>query len=222
LEKVNIINLLIDEVVVISLLNSESRRLLASKQLKESSINNWRFFDAIRPDIDNLVISDYCNMNPKRIEDNNYITGQVGCRRSHIEVLKEFCYSGSRYLLVLEDDFFIEENFDTIISSHYDFVINNKFDILYLGGRRMGKAVNIFGSIFKYTSVYTTHAYIITPIVADFIIKKADYSGYEIDMFYIKQVQKNFDCWCFSPSIVSQFSGESTILRRWVNRDLTR
>lgn len=100
------------EVKVISLKSSSERRDFLSNNLRFPSSMPWSFFDANTGSDDNShLVSDH-ELQQKQF-GRRLTMGEVGCFRSHYNVLSEFLSFGSAdWLLVLEDDVWIDTNFD--------------------------------------------------------------------------------------------------------------
>lgn len=98
------------EFVIVSLKTSSERRRLMAAQMSRQS-RPWRFFDALTAvdrtlpyDAERSLIRRGYRLRPT----------EIGCFSSHFQCLKEHAasFNGANYMVVLEDDVFIDETFD--------------------------------------------------------------------------------------------------------------
>lgn len=111
--------------------------------------------------------------------DEQYVNGQLGCRRGHLIAIDDARSHSYKQILILEDD--IES------STYYigDLLKANigkiqEFDMLYFGGLSEQHFRN---------QITLGHAYGLNEIVYDDILTMAEPSGMEIDNFYAKIIQ---------------------------------
>ena len=77
----------IDKIYIINLKNRIDRWEKCLEQLKRYNITNFERFNAIRPDLSKIDPIQYSKNNLKI--DKNYIIGALGCKLSHLEVIKK-------------------------------------------------------------------------------------------------------------------------------------
>ena len=70
-------------------------------QLKKYNIENYERFEAIRPDLKKIDPIQYSKNNLKM--DEKYIIGALGCKLSHIEIIKNAKKNSYKQILILED-----------------------------------------------------------------------------------------------------------------------
>ena len=104
-------NMDIDKVFIINLKERIDRRKEMVKELNNAKIDNYEFFDAIRPTIEDLNTwnPNYIETIPgwfKRLDkdEQKYRLGALGCLLSHYNVIKECKKRGYQNVLILEDD----------------------------------------------------------------------------------------------------------------------
>lgn len=100
------------EAVVISLPSAVSRRAAIGKVLDQRRDIRWHFFDALEADSSGVELE----ANEER-QIAKYgralVAAEIGCFKSHYSVLANFVHSGkTQWLLVLEDDVWIDPEFD--------------------------------------------------------------------------------------------------------------
>lgn len=88
--------------------------------------------------------------------------GEVGCKQSHFELLKQEMFKGSPYVLILEDDCCFHEDFMNKLNELIQ-EIPGDTDMLYFGGNhKHTNLVQMSQNIFKTSHTYTTHAMLIS------------------------------------------------------------
>ncbi|WP_195909674.1 glycosyltransferase family 25 protein [Rhizobium tubonense] len=149
---------------VISLSGSLKRRDAVSSNLATAKSLNWEFFDAATSDRPVELIVDTKRQLAKcgRVLSN----GEIGCFKSHFEVLKQFVEGdGREWLLVLEDDVWVDPEFDFhLLTKELEKL---QIDCLRLFARRIKRVdvVGYFGEqqVVRFRSdPYGTQAYVIS------------------------------------------------------------
>lgn len=143
-----------------------------------SQLNFWNIYNYKRfsPNLITSLPEKYLYRNFIKHE-NKYILGQLGCRDSHIKIIKECKELGYKNVLILEDDIIIKENPSYLLKS----ISNHNWDMLYFGG--------LIEPYFR-GQIVQTHAYAVSNKLFDDIIFMAEHSGMEIDNFYAKIIQQ--------------------------------
>ncbi|MGO4569092.1 glycosyltransferase family 25 protein [Rhizobium sp. 2YAF20] len=149
---------------VISLSGSFRRRDAVSANLEGAKSLNWEFFDAATSERPVALTIEPKRQLAKcgRILSN----AEIGCFKSHFEVLKQFVErSQHRWLLVLEDDVWVDPEFDFhLLTKELE---NRQIDCLRLFARRIKRAdvIGYFGEqqVVRFRSdPYGTQAYVIS------------------------------------------------------------
>lgn len=157
--------------------------------------------------------------------------GIAGCTRSHYEVIKLAKEKQFKNVLILEDDVvFNTDIFTYILNNTFDQLKskNLKYDMLYLGANLTGNGNKLIDkNLAKLSTAKTTHAYIVNSSIYDYIIDSyynIDWN-YEynwshenpnrmnIDVFYVKKIQKMGNTYGTYPSIADQREGYSDIIK---------
>ena len=178
-------------VVCINLKSREDKRRIVISHLKKFNIK-FNFYTAI------------LNKNPK-----------LGCKLSHLEVIKNAINHKYKQILIVEDDvkFITKPNID--IST-----LPSNWDMCYLGGT-VYRVLDKNNPNWYRVQCWTTHAYIInlenTKLI-DEIYKSVDTED-EIDKFYLLKIHPYFNCYMMNPMCAIQRDGESDIEGRYVNYD---
>jgi len=169
------LNTYFDKIYYINLDKDKERNFSVLEQFKRWNITNFKRFPAVeikeKPD-------NYLYRNFIRKHDRKYLLGALGCRQSHIEVIKEAKSLGYKKILILEDDVLITTDPHMTLnqSTH-----NEKWHMLYFGGH-----------IENNNGIKLTHAYGISSLLFDEVTYMAPSSGMEIDDFYSKVIHKMY------------------------------
>lgn len=167
------INKFVDKIYVINMDKDIDNLINVNNILMKYNINYTRFSG-----IDVTKLSkNYIN---KYVLFKNVLTNSImGCAISHIKIWEEVIKNNYKYVLILEDDIYIENDFYEVLNNAYTELPNN-FDILYLGSGGLcnpeynytdiNLIFKIFSSCNKYKKKYIykpefplyTHAYIIS------------------------------------------------------------
>ena len=168
------INSLFDKIFYINLKRDVERNDYMINQFKQFGITNYERFEAVEctevPDK-----SLWRNFNK---QDDKYVKGSVGCRHSHLGVLKLAKQRNYKFVMILEDDVMILTDLSGILKEN-NFQIGMS-DMLYFGGlverQYRGQVVGAY-------------AYAVRNTLFEDILNMAIPSGMEIDNFYAKIIQ---------------------------------
>ena len=198
----------VDKVFVINLKERVDRREAMIKELERVHIENYEFFDAIRPTIQELN-----NWNPfyikniptwfKRLnkDEIKYRIGALGCLLSHLNIIRISKQRGYKNVMILEDDtkFTLGEK-----SSFYDKLteldgeINrfvNIYGILYLTGNHAQNSFKpVSPNIINTRYTFTTGSYIISEKGMEYVLSNINKYDREIDVFYAERLQQKIPC----------------------------
>jgi glycosyl transferase family 25 len=169
--------------------------LLSLVSIKENKITDFK------KNHPNLIIDFISGVNGGEFEAKEYFKlgvarksipltpSEVGCSLSHLNIYKEFLKSDFDYLVVFEDDVFIDKNFDleTFPFNEFD---KNKSILIHLGGqdglmssnKLFGKKIGLtytwnefwLVSSMSYRWLWRTCGYVITKNLAALIIKEQE------------------------------------------------
>jgi glycosyl transferase family 25 len=102
------------EIVVISLVKATDRRAAVSQNLGTREGLSWRFFDALHADSHEVQLSSNADRQVARY-GRRLGASEIGCFKSHYAVLQNFISEGTTpWLLVLEDDVWLDPDFDIL------------------------------------------------------------------------------------------------------------
>ena len=194
----------IDHIYIINLAHRTDRWDKCIDQLTKYKIKNYTQFQAIRPEaLDTQPIHYYNTMSNQTNE--KYIIGALGCKLSHLAVIKDAKQKQYKSILILEDDFLLTTNFlnKLTISLHNITKMHKTNTMCYLGfGRGKVNPTNMH-HIVKLDGVLTTHAYILYSPFYDTVINALEKSSCEIDICY-SDLQKQYKIYGVFPVLVTQ------------------
>jgi GR25 family glycosyltransferase involved in LPS biosynthesis len=165
------INTYFDKIFYINLRKDTDRNQRMMQQFGQLGITNYERIEAI-PAAGLPHVALYRNFNKK---DEKYITGQIGCRASHLHCIALARQRAYTRVLILEDDVLILQHPGELLRQNAD--ILNDWDMLYFGG--------LIEHFFR-NQIVCTHAYAVRNTMYDDILYMAESSGMEIDNFYAK------------------------------------
>ena len=214
----------IDKIFVINLNYRTDRKKIIIEELKKYNIENYEFFDAIRPGFQDIIEwnNQFCSHVRTNFNDPQkllfFIIGCLGFIKSHLEVCKLALERKYKNILILEDDTQFIHNLDKL--QEFSSQINNDYDMLYLCGSHLGRREKVSENIIKVRGTHTTGSYLITEPVMKFLVENIQSYSKEIDVFYAEEIQTKFNCYCTLPHITKQRDGYSDIQQGNVSYNL--
>lgn len=208
----------IDKIYLINLDERKDRLNNVLNKFKLYNIKNYQRFSAVKPKIDEINPIIYKNYSTHlSTNKKKYIVGATGCKFSHRNIIKDAVEKGYQSILIFEDDIDFTDNFLTGLNY---FIKNTKYldwDMLYLGGRNKISIDKLcspteFSNIYKCKQIKCTHAYIIKRTLFSKILKDLETYDEEIDNYYFKCIQPNYNTYIIHPTIVNQTDSKSDIV----------
>ena len=206
----------IDKIYIINLKHRTDRWEKCLEQLNKYNITNFERFDAICPDINNIDKSQYKNFNDK---SKKYLTGAMGCKLSHYNVIQNAKKQNYNQVLILEDDFLLCQNFIEKYNELIKVLENENIDLnmFYLGFSIYFKNTYIdtkITNVKKMNNATTTHAYILHNSLYDNVLNEIINSDEEIDVCYTR-LQKKHNIYGIYPCLISQQPSFSNIRNKF-------
>lgn len=128
--------------------------------------------------------------------------GRVGCRLSHLNIIKQALENKTDNVLIFEDDIELTPYFNLEdLGKGIDALKCIDWDIIYLGGRVVEPATDINEFLFK-SSLWSAGSLCINHTVFEKCLKMEQYTG-PVDWFYSSPVQ-NFKCYSVNPCMFVQ------------------
>lgn len=193
-----------NHIYIINLKRRSDRKENIIKQLEKLEIKNYDFLEAV--DGLSLEIKEKYN-EIKNININNPIStcGHFGCLLSHINAITLAKQNNYENIMILEDDIFFNDNFIENINK----IKIPKYDMIYLGGiiNKHKLFLNDWGFANKVMGAY---AYIINNSIYDILIEKLKNLDEYIDVFYLKQIQPNYNVFILNDLIKTDLLSSDT------------
>ena len=174
----------IGKVFIINLDRRVDRMKSMKNLMTELNITNWERFSAIKPRYSQINKESYSGYHKLMKLNKKYVKGSVGCKLSHLEVLKIAKARNYKNILILEDDVNFTGNLRHIEIGLRE-IENLNWDILYLG-LNQAKYTPVSDLVFisKVISGLCTHAYIVKRKSYNKIINLLEESDKQIDITY--------------------------------------
>jgi hypothetical protein len=148
----------------------------------------------------------------KAIGATEMIKGWQACTLSHISVLEDARQRGFQRVLVLEDDFVLHDDFNSIFSAKY----SNAYQVLYLGiGHKQPPVEFEYSYYYKVVEGYTSHAVAYNDVqnIDEFLTMAKELKNV-IDEYLHLYFQVKGTAYCFYPNLAWQLGGFSDIEQR--------
>jgi len=190
------INTFFDKIYCINLDERMDRWVSAKNELEKNGIYNYKRFSAIKNEI-----------------------GHLGCRDSHIEVIKDAKKNNYNKILILEDDFVFINDDKTLINNILTQLSDLDWELFYFGATVHlydGKLTKVSENIVLTNFAYTTHSYAINSSTFDFIIDNAKNHNI-IDIFYNDFIVKNNKTYISNPMVCLQRESYSNVENKFSN-----
>ena len=218
----NIINYNLFSEIDIFLINLEERkdRLLETyNEFQKIDLYEYNRFNAIKPIVEDL--KDCKIINPSKLWKKNnieYLKSALGCKMSHLEILKSAFKSDSNkeYILIIEDDVVFEKNTIIYLNLALNQLIRKNWDILFLATnlKNQSDAEKVDTNLLKINKGLTTTAQLFKRENLEKIINIIEKSEYEIDNTYNDLLENKF---CVYPMCVYQRESYSDINKKNMN-----
>ena len=215
------INEYFNQIYVINLDSRQDRMAIAEKQLKNANVSNYKRFSAIKVEPEDLF--QYATISYDRFEKkySKYILGSLGCKLSHLEIIKEAQEKDYDRILILEDDILIDENINVIFEKATSQL--KEWDMFYLGGNYQYGGYYANGNkwyqeafsdnIQKLQGAMCACSYGLSKNIYSTILNNAFQSGQEIDIFYysMHQFREDYSYYGIVPEVIRQSGKDSDI-----------
>jgi GR25 family glycosyltransferase involved in LPS biosynthesis len=149
----------------------------------------------------------------KRFSAIRHERGAIGCRESHLGIIKEAKELGLNNVLIFEDDVLVLEGGISKIGDSLNELKNIPWELFYFGATvdpNVGKLTPVSPHLVKTNFAYTTHAYAINGDMFDFILEQGPYHGI-IDVFYNQKIVSRGNSHIINPMLCIQQESYSDI-----------
>lgn len=149
----------------------------------------------------------------KRFSALKHEKGVIGCRESHINIIREAKELGLKNVLIFEDDVLIVNEDLVNIDKALSELSAIDWELFYLGATidpNVGILTRISDNLVKTNFAYTTHAYAINNTMFDFILDQGPLYDI-IDVFYCRYIVPRGNCYIINPMLCIQQESYSDI-----------
>ena len=200
--------------IKVYLINIDSRtdRLENShNELNRLNIYNYERFSAIVPNDIDIKNCKFINPNKLLKKNKEYLKGAVGCKMSHLEVLKKSLLCEEDLIMILEDDIAFEQDTIENLNLALLYLKDKNWDILYLSSnlKKKDDAIKVNPNVLKIKKGLTTTAQIFQKSKIEKIIDYIKISDKEIDNTYDDYLKEKY---CVYPMCAYQKKSFSDIL----------
>lgn len=151
--------------------------------------------------------------NVKRFSAVRNEKGAIGCRESHLNIIKETKELGLKNVLIFEDDVLVLGEHLNKIESALNELKTLDWELFYFGATvdpNVGRLSSVTPTIVRTNFAYTTHAYAINNSIFDFILENAPYQPI-IDVFYNRNIVTRGKSYIINPMLCIQQESYSDI-----------
>jgi len=141
------------KIFCVTLKDSEYRIEMAKKEFERHNLS-YEFFYGVNGNNTNLKV-----INDNEWEHTQMNSGRIGCFLSHFILWNHILYSGYDEVLIVEDDFYINSSFDTILKYKEELPID--WDLFFVGYCCESKMTMVSKNIMTGDGV-CTHGYFIS------------------------------------------------------------
>lgn len=165
------------------------------------------------------------NIHPDEVALSGLLKGELGCLKSHCEIIKLAKEKEYNRILLIEDDIVWAPNFNDMFSQYIK-QVDDTFNLLYFGGNHSEASPDGKGAFLKTANTLcvkntlTTTAWATQYHMYDRLINLFSQGKKQVDK-YLCDVQR-FDghSYCFHPSIVWQEKGYSDVQSSYTDYDI--
>lgn len=140
---------------------------------------------------------------------NNLLKGEIGCMRSHFEIIKKAKELNLKNVFIFEDDVQLVDGFNEKYAEYVKEVPEN-WDFIYFGGNHLGGLQKKSEHVYKMIHTYTTHAIGIKNTMFDLILNNLPNEQHQVDVYYALMMPP-INAYVIRPHLAFQREGFSYI-----------
>lgn len=204
-----------NNIFLVNLAHRTDRLQLAKEEFAKAGIDNWTRFEAVKynPNIHGFYqeFLTYCSI-PKIRNTLQYFNGSFGCLLSHYNIIKMAKEQNWPSVTIFEDDLIFiggwREHFNGCMAE----LTNLDWQMFYFSANHETQPIPVSEYLVRPTRAYTTTGYIIKSELYETVLENLPKWDKEIDVFYADVIQKCFNVYCSSKSLIGQRPSYSDIL----------
>tara|TARA_R100000322_G_scaffold122976_1_gene80097 strand:- start:4127 stop:5431 length:1305 start_codon:yes stop_codon:yes gene_type:complete len=201
------LNDMFNKTYVINMKNRPDRMQRSTSRLKDIGLDFERF-EAVN------------GHNEER--HSNLLPGEVGCYKSHFDILNDAFDNKYESILILEDDVVFVDNFSDKFFEGYKYIPDD-WEMIYLGCNHKKPYTRINDYVVKCNFAYTTSAIIIKGSALEKLLRATKHMHRQIDVVYAEmQAAGQLNAYAYHPWLMYQEDGWSDIQGRHVNYGMMR
>lgn len=200
-----------NKIYCINLDRATERWRISNEQFNKYNIKVERF-SAIEPLANGFYLT-----------DNEHIyKGEVGVLRSNYEIIKRSKEENLENVLIFEDDFELEPNFD-IKFNEYITQVPEDWDFLYFGAyhHELRPPIMITKNVARMTHSFCLHTFAVKHTMYDRILEIIKEEKRPVDVYYAFMMS-SCNAYVFRPHLSNQLNGYSYIQNKIQNHDAWR
>lgn len=130
---------------------------------------------------------------------------------SHRKIIEKSLLEGFDHVLIIEDDVFIEDDFDEVLWKAEPFFIENKWDAVYFGGYHNENSWRLTNNdnVIKLQGSGGWHGVLLSRPIMEELMQELPIGPY--DWIMGQKYHQKYDCYAIYPSVISQKSGHSYV-----------
>jgi GR25 family glycosyltransferase involved in LPS biosynthesis len=151
-------------------------------------------------------------MDVKRFSAIRHEKGAIGCRESHLSIIREAKELGLPNVLIFEDDLLVVGD-----TTHIDETLSQlsevEWDLFYFGATvdpNVGRLTVVTDNLVRTNFAYTTHAYAVNSHMYDFILEQGPHHNI-IDVFLNQKIVRRGNSYLINPMLCIQQESYSDI-----------
>jgi len=201
------LNDMFNKTYVINMKNRPDRMQRSTSRLKDIGLDFERF-EAVN------------GHNEER--HSSLLPGEVGCYKSHFDILNNAFDNKYESILILEDDVVFVDNFSDKFFEGYKYIPDD-WEMIYLGCNHKKPYTRINDYVVKCNFAYTTSAIIIKGSALEKLLRATKHMHRQIDVVYAEmQAAGQLNAYAYHPWLMYQEDGWSDIQGRHVNYGMMR
>lgn len=193
-----------DNILIINLTRRSDRKEEMIKKLQNANITKYNFLEAYDGK-DEFIIETFYKLKEKK-NIPIVTSGHFACLLSHIKAIKLAIKNNYDYIMILEDDVFLCDDFVNKLNN----LSIPEFDMLYLGGITSRKKFFYTEWAYSNNKIMGAYGYILNKTIFEDVIKGLEKLDEYVDIYYLKSIQANYNTFILNDYIKTDLSSSDT------------